>query len=78
MLEMATEVDFTDASVLNECLEWIKEVTKESGKIVKEGFVCSNVNVDFKDDFYDLVTEYDRRTEDYLVGAIRAKYPDHK
>lgn len=72
------QVDFTNAEVLEECLEWIKGVARASGEIVKEGFNCPSVSVDIKEAHYDLVTEYDRRTEDYLIAAIRTKYPEHK
>lgn len=70
--------DFTSQEVLRPCLEWITGVTRESGKIVKEGFLCPNVSVDIKEGDHDVVTEYDRRTEDYLMQAIRDKYPEHK
>lgn len=26
---------------------------------------------------YDLVTEYDRRVEEFLISSIAKKYPDH-
>lgn len=77
-MDLGSKTDFSHGEVLRECLEWIKGVTRESGKIVKEGFLSRNVAVDYKDGFYDVVTEYDRRTEEYLMGAIKAKYPGHK
>lgn len=74
----AIAIDFTDKEVLRECLEWIKGVTREGGEIVKEGFLRPDVAVNIKEGYYDLVTEYDGRTEEYLMGAIRKKYPGHK
>lgn len=71
-------LDFTDKTVLQECLQWIKEVAKQAGGIVTEGFLSEVIAVDVKTAFYDLVTEYDTRTEEYLIKAILDKYPDHK
>jgi myo-inositol-1(or 4)-monophosphatase len=47
-----------------------------AGKILKEGY-GSNFQIDMKGKI-DLVTEIDRRSEDYLVGAIRSQFPSHK
>lgn len=72
------EQDFLNAKVLSECLNWITEVTREAGALVKEGFYRRDVAVTTKTAFYDLVTEYDNRTEDFLLQAIRERYPTHK
>lgn len=72
------ELDFFNAKVLKECLSWVTEVTKEAGAIVKEGFYKRDVAVTTKTAFYDLVTEYDNRTEDFVLEAIRKRYPTHK
>lgn len=72
-----TTLDFFDASVLRECVEWTKNITREAGKIVKEGFYMKNVTVDHKLGLYDVVTEFDQRTENFLIAAIKEKYPGH-
>lgn len=78
-MELASATtDFSRAEVLRECLEWIKDVSREGGRIVKEGFLNPTVAVDYKEGYYDVVTEYDRRTEEYLMAAISSKYPGHK
>lgn len=71
-------MDFSDGIVLKECLNWVVGVTKEAGQIVKEGFYRRDVAVNTKDGFYDLVTVYDGRTEEFLLSAIKEKYPGHK
>lgn len=47
-----------------------------AGRILKEGY-GGKIQIDMKGKI-DLVTEFDRRSEDYLVGAIRSQFPDHK
>lgn len=69
---------FANPAVRAECLEFVKDVVRASGEIVKEGFRNRTMKVETKTAFYDLVTEYDQKTEEYLVAALRKKYPDHK
>lgn len=40
------------------------------------GYNDDSKKVDFKLDV-DLVTETDKKTEQFLMNAIKAKYPDH-
>jgi myo-inositol-1(or 4)-monophosphatase len=47
-----------------------------AGRILKEGY-GGKFRIDMKGKI-DLVTEVDRRSEDYLVGAIRSQFPSHK
>lgn len=70
--------DFSCAKTLRECLEWMEQVVREAGKIVKEGFEKPNMRVDTKEGYYDVVTEFDRRSEDYIIQVIREKYSTHK
>lgn len=72
------EVGFANPSVLAECLEFVKDIVRRSGTIVREGFLNRTMKVETKTAFFDLVTEYDRRTEEFLMAAIQAKYPGHK
>ncbi len=47
-----------------------------AGQILKEGY-GNKIQIDMKGKI-DLVTEVDRRSEDYLVTAIQAQFPTHK
>lgn len=75
---MCSSSKFEEVAVLTECMEYMIEVTKKAGELVKEGFLDRSKLIETKEVYYDVVTEYDRQTEDFLIGKIKAKYPDHK
>ena len=52
-------------------IEW----ARAAGAILRSGLGTA-FQVDFKGEI-DLVTEMDRRSEDYLIGQVRAHFPDH-
>lgn len=56
---------------LNLLIEW----AREAGSILRSG-LGGVFQVDFKGEI-DLVTEMDRRSEEYLIGQVRAHFPDH-
>jgi myo-inositol-1(or 4)-monophosphatase len=56
---------------LNQLIEW----AREAGSILRSG-LGTNFQVDYKGEI-DLVTEMDRRSEDYLIGQVHAHFPDH-
>ena len=56
---------------LNLLIEW----ARAAGAILRSGLGTA-FQVDFKGEI-DLVTEMDRRSEDYLIGQVRAHFPDH-
>ena len=56
---------------LNQMIEW----TRAAGSILRSS-LGSPFQVDQKGEI-DLVTEMDRRSEDYLIGQVRAHYPGH-
>lgn len=56
---------------LHQVIEW----TRAAGSILRSG-LGSAFQVDQKGEI-DLVTEMDRRSEDYLIGQVRAHYPGH-
>ena len=49
--------------------------TKQAGEIVKMGWGRTH-EIGYKTDS-DLVTEYDKRTEDFLVNLIQSNFPEH-
>ena len=56
---------------LTEVVTW----TRQAGKLLRDGYGKRH-EIDHKGRI-DLVTEMDRLTEDYLLGEIRGRYPDH-
>ncbi len=58
-----------------EFLKTAFKAAKESGKIVKEGFL-NNKTVKYKK-FADPVTEFDKKSEAKIVDIISKKFPDH-
>lgn len=79
---MATSEMFStpENQLIDECFEFIKTVVKNAGEFVKEGFFLSNdkLGIEEKEDNWDMVTDYDKKTEATLVNAIKTKYPNHK
>lgn len=62
---------------LNEIYDFVLNLTIEIGEVMKEGF-NSDLNIEIKDQSWDVVTEYDRRIENYLIENISKKYSSHK
>lgn len=56
--------------------KFIKNLAKGAGAILREGF-RKKLRLKFKQDFWDVVTQYDLASEDFLVGKIKARYPNH-
>jgi len=56
-------------------IDFLIELSKEAGEILKAGFGQEH-QVTYKGPI-DLVTEIDRKSEDLLVGRIRAAFPQH-
>lgn len=58
-------------------LEYIKKLAEQSGeKLLAYSGNLKADELDFKNE-RDLVTDYDKMTEDFLVAGILKKYPDH-
>lgn len=66
--------------LIDECFEFAKTLVKNAGELVKEGYSKSNDDLGIieKESKFDMVTDYDKKTEEFLVNAISTKYPDHK
>jgi len=54
----------------------IEKMSRSAGKILRDGY-GQNIQIDNKG-VIDLVTEIDRQSEEYLVGAIRGLFPSHR
>ena len=57
-------------------LEIVQLLAKESGAILRAGYGQKH-QVDHKG-LVDLVTEMDRKSENYLIEQIQSRYPDHQ
>lgn len=56
-------------------IDFMIDLSKEAGKILKDGYGKEH-QVSYKGPI-NLVTEIDRKSEDLLVGRIRAAFPEH-
>jgi len=56
-------------------LSYIERLARQAGQILRAGYQQEH-QVDYKG-VIDLVTEIDRKSEDYLLGEIRKDFPDH-
>jgi len=59
----------------NPTLPYIERLARQAGQILRAGYQQEH-QVDYKG-VIDLVTEIDRKSEDYLLGEIRKDFPDH-
>lgn len=56
-------------------IDTLKQIALEAGKIVKEGY-SSHKEVSHKG-VVDLVTEYDVKTEAFIIDQLKKAFPDH-
>lgn len=78
---MATVVKFSadENRLIDDCFDFIKPVIRNGGELVKDGFSKSNDDLGIVNKAsWDLVTDYDKKTETFLIDAIKMEYPDHK
>jgi myo-inositol-1(or 4)-monophosphatase len=66
-----------DASQLDECYDYVLNVIIKCGEIMRAGSRSMGV-VEMKDNYWDWVTEVDRRIEQVFIEEIAKKYPGHK
>lgn len=65
-------------SEINEYFEAIYPLAMKAGDLLKEGYQIAGKRVNIKVDFYDVVTEYDNKIEEFLMEEIGKIYPNHK
>lgn len=70
----------TENQLIDEYFAFAKTLVKSAGELVKEGYSKSNDDLGIveKEAKWDMVTDYDKKTEAFLINAISAKYPEHK
>ncbi len=61
---------------MEKILECAIETALGAGKILKEGF-GTNFLISNKEGINNLVTEYDTRSEEYIIGNLRKAFPSH-
>lgn len=55
-------------------LEFIQEIARAAGEIIKQGYYKDSVNTEHKGSV-DLVTEIDLASEKYIINRIRERFP---
>lgn len=78
--KMPTEIfSNVENQLIDECFAFAKALVKDAGELVKEGYSKSNDDLGIveKQAKWDMVTDYDKKTEAFLIDTISAKYPDH-
>ncbi|EDV40134.1 uncharacterized protein Dana_GF24105 [Drosophila ananassae] len=63
---------------IEELYNFIYPLAIQAGEILMEGYEMASKNVSIKGDFYDVVTDYDNKIEDFLMEKILSSYPHHK
>jgi myo-inositol-1(or 4)-monophosphatase len=66
---------------MNPSISYLESLARRSGEILRAGFNVRPgfgvpLEIDFKGEI-DLVTEVDRRSEAFLIGEIRNRFPEH-
>ncbi|BES93495.1 Inositol(Myo)-1(Or 4)-monophosphatase [Nesidiocoris tenuis] len=62
---------------IDEAYNTLMEAVAKASEIVTTGFEGTK-NVEEKSASYDLVTEFDRKTEDFLIATLSKAFPHHK
>lgn len=63
--------------MIQNTLNFICEVTKEAGKILKEGYE-TDFNISEKEGRNNLVTDLDHKSEKHIINRIKKEYPHHR
>ena len=59
--------------IFNDAVEW----AKVAGSIQLKYFRSNDLGIETKTSVHDVVTKVDKECEEYLIGKINEKYPDH-
>lgn len=71
-------MDSHQGALIDELFNFIYPLAVKAGELFMEGYNETFKRVDIKSDFYDVVTDYDNRIEDFLWSEILKVYPSHK
>lgn len=66
--------------MVDECYQLMENLVQKAGELVKEGYGknIADVEVTDKEANWDVVTEYDRKVEAFLISEIKTSYPEHR
>lgn len=75
-----TNFDAAENRFIDDALEFVSDVVRNAGEIVREGYEKSDADKGISEKVanWDMVTEYDTKTEAYLKSVISKQYPEHK
>lgn len=54
----------------------LERMARQAGSILSQGYEKHDIQVDYKGEI-DLVTEFDHRSEEYLLGEVARQFPGH-
>lgn len=60
---------------IQDYFNFVLPLVKKAGKVILE---AKNIEIETKEEIYDLVTIYDRKVEEVLIKEIKTEYPKHK
>lgn len=67
---------------LDDCYSTAVDLARKAGEIVLEGYKAMETknfsSIETKASDIDLVTEYDKKVEDFLFSGLKDRFPDHK
>ncbi|XP_054084844.1 inositol monophosphatase 2 [Zeugodacus cucurbitae] len=64
--------------LIDELFAFIYPLAQHAGEMLLEGYTKVEKQVNIKTAFYDVVTDYDSKIEEFLIEQILASYPEHK
>jgi len=69
-----------DNQLIDDCYHLMEVLVRKAGELVKEGYEknIADVEVTEKVANWDVVTDYDRKVEEFLINEIKINYPQHR
>ena len=66
---------FIMTTAVSDILQFIESIARQAGAVLREGY--GNVRHIQQKGVIDLVTEFDKRSEELILSAIQREFPDH-
>ncbi|XP_067642428.1 inositol monophosphatase 1 [Eurosta solidaginis] len=64
--------------LIDELYDFMYPLAVRAGEILIEGYEKVGKQVNIKTAFYDVVTDYDNKIEEFLIEEVLQRYPEHK
>lgn len=64
--------------LIDELFDFMYPLAQRAGELLLEGYAQVGKQISIKTAFYDVVTDYDNKIEEFLIEQILARYPEHK